>query len=409
MTVALERLVTVGSAKVKYSDRTRLLANTAGELEPEALPRRANVLEAFAIILAFLLVLWCLAYPFGRLMALTAANVVSSLLVAVLLVFALLVSPVLHGDTLRSRGLGDPVGLWRAWRRSGLRQRAILSSLFGAAVGILTFELYVNATGAGRFVLGIQPAVTLKLQTTMGGKTVVLVLCLLLSFLWASCLIRYDNLWPALGAAAKLLCLLLPPLVLLGWIVNGPGAFLAVQPAKLLRDSLGYVFWGAIQQLLFCSYFATRLRKGFRPAAGYFRPWKRLMVAGLSGFFFALVHINSWPLVGLTWILGTCLAWVSMQDRYRNVQALGLAHGVLGTTIIWLFGKGAAVQVRLKVGPWGMPLQPDFVTLALVGLILLGLGVGCLMLAWEGSLRWRINRWVQFSRGNPTPISGLDG
>ncbi len=372
------------STETKYPSGARCapsLPNIAGESEREFRSQRANLVEAFAVMSLLLGTLWFVAYPFGVLEKMDEANDASRVLIALLLGFVLVVSPWWHGDSSRSRGLGNPGGLLLGFRRSSFRKRIVLAVLFLAAVSVLTFELYRNATGAARFVLGVEPAMTFRLQQHVGGETCVLLLCAAVSLVWAACVVRYDNLRPALRAAALVLAVLLPPMLLLGWLVNGVDMFLRAKPRQLFFNGLGYMFWGAIQQLLFCSYFGTRLRKGFRPGlAPASRFWKRLGVAALSGLFFALVHIDSWWLVLFTWVLGTFLAWFFMEDRYRNLQVLGAVHGVLGTCVVWLFSEHAPFSIRLRVGPWGMAPRLDVVALLVPGLVIAALALALIAL-----------------------------
>ncbi len=367
-----------------------MLVNTAGELEREACSRSANALEAFLVMALLLGVLWWVAYPFAVLHGSSAANLASRVLIACLVLFAAVISPWWHRDALASWGLGNPLRLWRAWRRGSSFKRSVVATLLLSAIAALTFELYRNATGAGQFVLGIEPEITLHLQSRLGGEAVVLGICLAVSILWATCIVRYDNLWPALKAAVKILAILLPLTLLVGWASNGSAAFRQTRLRTVWRNGLGYVFWGALQQLLFCSYFGTRLRKGFAPAMRpACRPRKRLAVAVLNGLFFGLVHINSWLLVGFTWTLGSFLSWYFMEDRHRNLQGLGLVHGVLGTCVIALFStRPEPVRIRLRVGPWSMPHQAELATLLVVGLVFVGLIAAVVWIARHPARPW---------------------
>jgi membrane protease YdiL (CAAX protease family) len=83
------------------------------------------------------------------------------------------------------------------------------------------------------------------------------------------------------------------------------------------------------------------------------RDKKRMLVATLSGSFFGLIHMDSYGLVLATFGLGTILAWVFMEDRYRNLSALGFIHGFLGSTFGKLFkGEAAGVlRIDFRVGP----------------------------------------------------------
>ena len=98
-------------------------------------------------------------------------------------------------------------------------------------------------------------------------------------------------------------------------------------------------------------------------------------MALLTGSFFGLIHINSWLLVAATWVLGSFLSWCFMQDRYRNLFALGAVHGVLGTCLGWLFHKGKGLHISLRVGPWWMRDYFDPVTLVVSSAVIVGLAV----------------------------------
>ncbi|HEV2208771.1 MAG TPA: CPBP family glutamic-type intramembrane protease [Verrucomicrobiae bacterium] len=349
------------------------LINTAGEPEREVRSRRANLLEALGVMLLLLVALWWVAYPVGVLLRVQAGSLGGGALVAALLLFAGALSPRWHRDTLASWGLGNPLELARCLHRSRPPVQLALAGLLGTGVGLLTSELYYYATRAKQVSFGIEPSSSFHLQSMLGSNAAVWALCLVIALVWTTCFIRYDNLWLALRVAAALLAILLPVLLLVAWGVNGPEVFRHGHARALIGNGLGYIFWGAMQQLLFCSYFGTRLRKAFGPGqtpAG--RARKRLGVALLNGLFFGVVHMNSWLLVGFTWALGTIFAWFFMEDRYRNVQAFGLVHGVLGTFVLWLFSSGpATIRVRLRVGPWAMPHHLD-VTMLVVGSGLIG-------------------------------------
>jgi hypothetical protein len=83
---------------------------------------------------------------------------------------------------------------------------------------------------------------------------------------------------------------------------------------------------------------------------------RRLMVATLASSCFAFIHINSYGLVGATWLLGIILIYVSMEDRYRNLTALGFIHGFLGSTLGELFNnrEAGALKIDYGVGPWNI-------------------------------------------------------
>jgi len=189
---------------------------------------------------------------------------------------------------------------------------------------------------------------------------------------------------------------------------------------KYSLDVFGYVFWGFTQQLLFSAYFGTRFRKAFAPSVdpdnvvprdrrvvfgmgiglaigaslsllffglirflyppeesplvlilwmfvfitpfgvlwGYFygKDKRRLLVATLSGSLFGLIHIDSYGLVAATFLLGVFLTYVFMEEKNRNLVALGFIHGLLGSTFGWLFSSGhvGSLEIDYSVGPAGV-------------------------------------------------------
>lgn len=352
---------------------TRDLLNTAGEPEPEALSRHWNLIEPFVVMTLLLAALWALAYPFDVLGGVAAASTAARVIAGLLLVHILFVSPWLHRDTAATRGLGSPGRVLAALRSMPPGKRLVFGSLLLLFTAFLTALAYQQSPGLLRFLFGVPRDATLRFRETLAGSAVVLCGCAALALLWTTCIVRYDNFGPALRTAGKILAVLLPPFLLVALAVNGPAAFATFDAARLAGHAFGYIFWGAFQQLIFCSYFSTRLRKGIGPAADpHEQRHRRFGAAVLSGLFFGLIHINSWWLVVLTWMLGVFLSWAFMEDRNRNVLALGVVHGVSGACLAWLFRRGNDVYISLRVGPWAMPTAPDLATLIVAAVIVGG-------------------------------------
>lgn len=223
--------------------------------------------------------------------------------------------------------------------------------------------------------------------------------------------IRYDNFLSAIKTSLTIALSLFAVICLGAYIQRGADAFAHIQPGRFAIDVLGYVFWGFTQQLLFSSYFGTRLRKAFPPsdAPGNDRPagerwstalgfgagatlllvpalylllravypdesvpaasmlWfalfifpagalygyffaldrRRLLVATVGGSFFGLIHIDSYGLVIGTWILGIMLVYVFMENKNRNLVALAVIHGLNGSTLNQLFSKGQSGALEI--------------------------------------------------------------
>lgn len=252
------------------------------------------------------------------------------------------------------------------------------------------------------------------------GRIAVVAFGSVLSALIVTCCIRYDNFVPAFKTAMYFSLPLLGLIFAAAYLQRGTAAFARFSLSMWAIGVLGYVFWGFVQQLLFSSYFGTRFRKAFAPSqspdnrvpkgrrapymlrfaaggglgaaalsyigiraahgpehvefvallgigiaaacAGAFYGWaycldkKRLIVATLCASCFGLIHIASYGLVAVTWLLGIFLVYAFMEDKNRNLIALGFIHGLLGSTFGQLFSKGTAgvLEVNYSVGPWNI-------------------------------------------------------
>ena len=89
-----------------------------------------------------------------------------------------------------------------------------------------------------------------------------------------------------------------------------------------------------------------------------------------------IIHINRWMLAGLCWLLGAILSWVFMEDRNRNLVALGFVQGFLASSVGWLFAaeKAGGFWINMCVGPGHMkgfdPLTMTVVLLLIAGNLL---------------------------------------
>lgn len=332
----------------------RSITNTCWEWEREAKSRRYNVIEAFGAMTFCLVVLWCVQYPFGTLLRASIADRIAYYLLFAGAVYLLFVSPQLHRDTLSSWGLGNPVALMRLIREGRAARRILVAAVVAALIAALTTAFYLRWVEAAKFLFSMKSEAAIQFKHAAGGKALILLGGAVPGSFFATCVIRYDNFVPAFLTALKILAVLATLLYLTALAAIGTKAFADFDPSSFGLDVFGYLFWGVLQQLLFSSYFGTRIRKGFGPAKDPARRnRKRLAVAVLNGAFFGLIHINSWSLVLFTWVLGCVLSWVFMEDRNRNLVALGFVHGFLGSSVGWLFDsdKAGDAAVSMGVGP----------------------------------------------------------
>ncbi len=417
-----------------------LLRTTAGDLERERRSRVWNALEALGIMVFVLVVLWPFAYGCGILPGIGAVHVAANALLIAGGACILLVLPFVHGDTLDSWGLGDPRVLWRILRHGTPRQRALYGAIVLGLFAALNYANYNQRHEVGGF-FGLDKTTALELRGSFPGILLVFAVGTLLSGLIISAAIRYDNFLPAFATAMKVSLPLLVLMFLAALKIRGWEVIQTFRPTTWLLGVFGYVFWGFIQQLLFSAYFGTRFRKAFAPSAAaantsnwaqtvalfaagagvlgaalialavriaygewgldpvqlaltalflapigavyghYFRrDPKRLLVATLAASCFGLIHIDSYGLVFVTWGLGIVLVYVFMEDKNRNLVALGFIHGLLGSSFGEFFssGKSGLLEVDYSVGPWNV----DNPAVGALIIPMLCIGVYVAIMAW---------------------------
>lgn len=406
----------------------RTVVTTAGDVEREGKSRLFNAVEGLSIYLLVLVTLWPVCFLLGKIPDNKFILEVSNYPLVVGALFLLFVSPFIHRDTAESWGLGNPFRLWRLLHEAPMAKRAIILSSMAILMVVLNTANYIMWPEVAKFI-GLKKTVAVEFTTNTAqypyGPVVVVLFGLLLSTLIVTCAIRYDNFGTAFATAMKISLPLMVMTIIGALASRGPAAFSNFDPTKYALGVFGYVFWGAIQQLLFSSYFGTRMRKAFAPSTspgnsvpkpqrllvalkigaaisgvlvptgyiicrslygaeaappalilwflgftlpfgaawGYFYALdkKRMLVATLCGSFFGLIHIDSYGLVAVTFMLGVMLVYVFMEEKNRNLVALGFIHGLLGSTFGWLFDnkEQGALQVDYNVGPWNVE-EPTF-------------------------------------------------
>ncbi len=391
---------------------------TAGDMERERFSPTANFVEGMLMMAFILAILWVIAYPFGVMGGLDGANQLANVLMVGGSLYMLFVAPFLHRDTAATWGLGSPLGLWRQIKDASPGKRTALLLIIAALfVGLNIMNVYhwervvrffnLHRTGMRDWNQGFPGMLGVL---TFGG---------VLSLIIVTCGIRYDNFLSAFRTA-MIIALPLFVLIVLGAVAQrGLSAFEGFTISAFLIGIFGYVFWGFVQQLLFSSYLGTRIRKGFAPSTApgnviapekrlafvalfgvtgavvaglllfvllrrghgeaipgwslfafaafmlplflgyawfFARDRKRLLVATLSGSCFGLIHIDSYGLVAVTFLLGIALTYVFMKDANRNLVALGFIHGLLGSSFGSFFSRGqsGALEVDYTVGPWNV-------------------------------------------------------
>lgn len=103
------------------------------------------------------------------------------------------------------------------------------------------------------------------------------------------------------------------------------------------RTFLGYVVWAFVQQFLLQDFLLLRLLRLLRS--------RRTAVLVASGLF-AVVHLPSPILTGVTLVWGLVACWSFLE--HRNVWGLGLAHAILGVCVAMVVP--GRVDHNMKVG-----------------------------------------------------------
>ena len=110
-------------------------------------------------------------------------------------------------------------------------------------------------------------------------------------------------------------------------------------PIPLLSHVWGYLIWAVMQQFLLQIYFLLRLQRML--------PGKAAPVIAAAGLF-SLAHLPNPVLtpVTLVWGIAACVLFL----RYRNIYALGLAHGILGLCVAVTVPESLQHHMRVGIG-----------------------------------------------------------
>lgn len=296
---------------------------------------RRSLLEAPAVFGITLVGLWgALPHPgLGR-------SVGAGILAAVV-AYILLVSARVHGDAPGDWGVASPREnaaklLGPEGRR--LRWAWVALNLALAALCFFLPELPLAVLRrALRFVTG------LRIEPVLAPALLAVSAVAALNLLGA--LLRLDNLGRAariVGAYLAALC----AVALLGgyyYIYVVGGGRVELQVLHGLAGLGAYFFWGTLQELLFLSYFNTRIRKGLDSAP---------LSALLTAVIFSLHHLPAYTLTVLCFLLG--IVWARIFQAAPNLLVLGLGHGATGG--LWSLFKimdMTPIKIKMSVGPFG--------------------------------------------------------
>lgn len=110
-------------------------------------------------------------------------------------------------------------------------------------------------------------------------------------------------------------------------------------PNPVLYHSAGYVIWAAEQEFILQSFFYVNLEELMGD---------RLRSAVAATLLFASAHIPNPVLVAATLAVGIC--FTQLFRRYRNIWALGIAHGLLGLALALSVPNDVHHHMRVGIG-----------------------------------------------------------
>jgi hypothetical protein len=137
-------------------------------------------------------------------------------------------------------------------------------------------------------------------------------------------------------------------IVAVALVLSGLAVFLAWRTGSLHPlhgatpvpvHAAGYIVWALMQQFILQSYFLLRLLR--------LLPGKAIPVA-VATIIFAVAHLPNPILTPITLVWGviSCLLFL----RYRNIYALGLAHGIMGLSVAITVPNSLHRHMRVGLG-----------------------------------------------------------
>jgi hypothetical protein len=110
-------------------------------------------------------------------------------------------------------------------------------------------------------------------------------------------------------------------------------------PTPILLHGWGYIVWSIMQQFLLQSYFLLRLLR--------LLPGKVAPILAAAGIF-SLAHLPNPILTPITLVWGVIACVLFL--RYRNIYALGIAHGIMGLCIAVTVPNSLHRHMRVGLG-----------------------------------------------------------
>ncbi|RCK81393.1 MAG: hypothetical protein OZSIB_2262 [Candidatus Ozemobacter sibiricus] len=301
---------------------------------PEPAARR-SLLEAVAMLAWSMAVIWGIL-PWGP-----VGKVVGNVLIGLTVAYILFFARRLRGDSWEAWGLGSPWAFLAHLRHGEGRHRTWL------ALALANLALLTLCGWAGEVVQeivrkAIRKAIGFRGELHLSFPARVLLVVPPMNFFFAC--FRYDN---ARQAARLLSWYFLGGLVLVVaggylYIYRLHGGWVELRPLQGLTGVGGYALWGTLQELLFLSYFNTRIRQGLTS------PY---LSALLTAVVFSLYHLTAYTLMAICFFV--MIVWALIFQAAPNLFLLGIVHGISGGFGTALSIEGMPpIKIKASVGPF---------------------------------------------------------
>ncbi|HNW33790.1 MAG TPA: CPBP family glutamic-type intramembrane protease [Candidatus Ozemobacteraceae bacterium] len=303
--------------------------------------RRADAAARSSLNEAAFMLGWCMILLWGILPAGTTGFSIGIFLLTMTLLYLFFLSRVRHQDSLADWGLGSPRDFF-TYLKHGARRKAALAGI--ATANILLVAGCLIAPGFFHELL--RGLVNKSLGADMGSWVPEWAAVILLAVFLNTVIVftRYDNLSQACRVIGIYLALVWLAVGILGYtyVYIIKGGWVELDPAGGLSEVGTYMMWGTIQELLFLSYFNTRIRKGVTSP---------LLSALITAVVFSLFHIPAYTLMTICFLVG--IVWALIFQYAPNLVVLGFSHGFSAGFFSAFHVKGFPFsRIKASVGPF---------------------------------------------------------
>jgi len=303
--------------------------------------RKADAAARSSLNEAAFMLCWCMFLLWEILPAGTLGMAAGAPLLVMTLFYIFFLSRLRHHDSFADWGIGSPREVFR-YLKCGDRRKEALVMIATANIllvaGCLLVPEYFQELLRGLADKSLGADMALRIP---GWATLVLLLAFLNAVIFFT---RYDN----LGRACRVIGVYLA----LAWLVAGiagyvyiyvmHGGWVELNLSGGLSEIGTYAIWGTVQELLFLSYFNTRIRKGVESP---------LLAALITAVIFSLFHIAAYTLMFVCFLVG--IVWALIFQYAPNLFVLGFSHGISAGFFSTFHVKGFVIsRIKASVGPF---------------------------------------------------------